>query len=89
MANIKSAKKRAKQAEKRRLHNASMRSRMRTFIKKVAHAVDTGDKDTAQTALKAAIPVIDKTAAKGVINKATAARYKSRLNARVKKLVTA
>jgi small subunit ribosomal protein S20 len=89
VANTPSAKKRAKQNEKRREHNASMRSKLRTFIKKVAYAVDAGKKEDAQAALKAVIPVIDKMAGKAVIHKSTAARYKSRLNARVKKLVTA
>jgi small subunit ribosomal protein S20 len=89
VANTPSARKRAKQSEKRRQHNASLRSTMRTFIKKVISATSAGNKEDAQTALKAAVPVIDKMATKGVIHKATAARYKSRLNARVKKLVTA
>ncbi|MGL5533628.1 MAG: 30S ribosomal protein S20, partial [Plesiomonas shigelloides] len=50
MANIKSAKKRAVQAEKRRQHNASRRSMMRTFVKKVYAAIATGNKETAMTA---------------------------------------
>ena len=87
MANTKSAKKRAIQSEKRREHNVSLRSKMRTFIKKVRLALDAGDKTLAQTTFKAAVPMIDRMASKGLIHKATAARYKSRLNARVKKLV--
>jgi small subunit ribosomal protein S20 len=89
MANIKSAIKRARQADARRLHNASIRSRMRTFIKKVRMACEAEELENAQAAFKAAVPVIDKTAQKGIIHKNTAARYKSRLNAQVKKLFLA
>lgn len=87
MANIASAKKRARQAERRRAHNMALRSMMRTAIKKVRLAIARGDKDTAQQAFREAMSVIDKVASKGVIHKAAAARYKSRLNARLKALV--
>lgn len=86
MANIKSAKKRARQAEKHRQHNASLRSMVRTYIKKVLGAVSAGDKKQAEEALKAAQPVIDRMAAKGLLHKNKAARHKSRLSATVKKL---
>lgn len=84
MANIQSAKKRARQAEKRRLHNISLKSRMRTSMKKVLKAVSAGDKDAAAAEFRAAVPEIDKAASKGLIRKNRAASYKSRLNARVK-----
>lgn len=84
MANIKSAKKRAKQAEKRRMHNMAQRSRMRTTIKKVLNLVDAGDKDAATSAYKDAVPVIDAMVNKGIVHKNKAARHKSRLNARVR-----
>jgi small subunit ribosomal protein S20 len=84
VANIQSAKKRARQAEKRRLHNVALRSRMRTSMKNVLKAVGTGNKDAANVELKAAVPAIDKAADKGLIRKNRAAAYKSRLNARVK-----
>jgi len=87
LANIKSAKKRARQAEKHRQHNASLRSMVRTYIKKVLTAVATGDKKSAEEALKAAQPVIDRMADKGLIHKNKAARHKSRLTASVKKMV--
>ena len=87
MANTKSAKKRAIQAEARRERNVSLRSKLRTFIKKVRFALEAGDKNLAQTNFKTTVPVIDKMASKGIIRKTTAARYKSRLNARVKKLI--
>ena len=84
MANSASARKRARQAEAHRLHNMALRSRMRTFVKKVLKAVNTGDKAAAQTAFKEAMPVIDSSVNKGMIHKNKAARYKSRLNARIK-----
>ena len=86
MANSPQAKKRARQAEKRRTHNASLRSLVRTNIKKVIAAVDTGDADQAKAAYTAAVPVIDRMADKGIIHKNKAARHKSRLNAQVKAL---
>lgn len=84
MANIKSAKKRAIQAEKRRQHNASRRSFTRTCIKKVIAAIAAGDKASATAALDAAKPVLDRMATKGLIHKNKAARHKSRLAAQVK-----
>ena len=86
MANIKSAQKRARQAEKTRKHNMGLRSSMRTRIKDVIKACDAGDKDAAQSAYKAAVPVIDSMVNKGIVNKNKAARHKSRMNKRVKAL---
>jgi small subunit ribosomal protein S20 len=62
------------------------RSRMRTHIKAVIMAVEKGDKDAAQAAYKAAVPVIDSMINKGIVNKNKAARHKSRLNKMVKQL---
>jgi len=86
VANIKSARKRAKQAEKTRLHKMGLRSKLRTNIKNVITAVEKGDKDAAVAAYKAAVPVIDNMINKGVVNKNKAARHKSRLNKMVKSL---
>lgn len=86
MANSAQARKRARQNEVRRLHNGSLRSRVRTSIKKVLSAIHKGEKETAATAFKAAVPTIDKMVNKGILHKNTAARYKSRLNARIKQL---
>ena len=86
MANSPQAKKRARQAEKRRNHNASLRSLVRTVIKKVNYAVEAGDAEGAQAAYTAAVPVIDRMADKGIIHKNKAARHKSRLNEQVKAL---
>lgn len=86
MANIKSAKKRALQAEKSRQHNASRRSMMRTYMKKVVNAIAAGDKEAAQAALNAAQPILARAATKGLIHKNKAARHMSRLNAQIKAL---
>ncbi len=80
MANIKSAKKRARQGEKTRQHNMGMRSLMRTKIKTVVKACDAGDKDAASVAYKDAVPVIDSMINKGIVTKNKAARHKSRMN---------
>ena len=86
MANIKSAAKRAKQAEKRRQHNAALRSRMRTAVKKVLKAVQAGDAKLAAASYREAVPEIDASAGKGLIHKNKAARHKSRLNRAVRNL---
>ena len=84
MANSPQARKRARQAEKLRRHNASLRSLVRTVLKKVVAAIDAGDAETAKTAYTEAVPVIDRMADKGILHKNKAARHKSRLNARIK-----
>ena len=86
MANSLSARKRARQAERHRMRNAALRSHVRTAIKKVEKNVDAGDKTAAEAAFKSAVPAIDRSVAKGVMRKNTAARYKSRLNRRVNDL---
>lgn len=86
MANIASAKKRSRQSEKLRLHNASQRSMLRTYIKKVTSAIEAKDKKAAEDAFKAAVPVIDSMVSKGIIHKNKASRHKSRLNSHVKAL---
>lgn len=86
MANSAQARKRARQAEKSRQRNASQRSMMRTKVKQVFAAIEAGDKSTAETALKDAVPVLDHMARKGLIHKNKAARYKSRFNAQVRAL---
>ena len=88
MANSPQARKRARQAERRRAHNASMRSRMRTSVKHVVRALDAKDAEAAGEALKKAESLLDGAAGKGLIHKNKAARHKSRLNARLKALAT-
>ena len=79
MANTAQARKRARQNEIRRKHNASLRSALRTAIKKVRKAVDAGDKAAATTMLQASQSVIDRIADKRIMHKNAAARNKSRL----------
>ena len=86
MANSAQSKKRARQQEKRRRHNASQRSMVRTYIKKVVAKVEAGSYEEAQAAFTAAQPIIDGMVNKGIMAKNQAARTKSRLNARVKAL---
>ena len=86
MANSKSAKKRAVTSEKRRIHNQSRRSMMRTLLKKVLAAIEAGDKETATKEFAAATPILDRFASKGLIHRNKAARSKSRLNAKIKAL---
>jgi small subunit ribosomal protein S20 len=86
LANSPQARKRARQNDKRRAQNASLRSLVRTKIKRVLAAIKSGDVDASQTALKDAMPIIDRMVNKGIIAKNKAARHKSRLNAKVKAL---
>jgi len=86
LANSKQAKKRAVTSEKRRQHNASRRSMMRTLVKKVLAAIAAGDKDVATKEFAAVTPILDRYASKGLIHKNKAARSKSRLNAKIKAL---
>lgn len=86
MANSPQAKKRARQNDKARAHNASLRSMVRTYLKKVVAAIEAGDAEAAKAAYAQAVPVIDRMADKGIIHKNKAARHKSRLNTQVKAL---
>lgn len=88
MANSPQARKRARQAEKRRRQNASQRSMVRTYIKRVNAAIESGEYEAANSALTDAIPVIDRMASKGIMHKNKADRHKSRLNAKVAALRT-
>jgi small subunit ribosomal protein S20 len=79
LAHHKSALKRIKQNKVKNARNKHVRSTLRTYVKRVREAVENNDLAAAKEALAAAIPVIDKTATKGVIHKANAARSVSRL----------
>ena len=83
MPNHKSAEKRQRQNEKRREINRSNRSRLRTEIKRLRTALAGGDKDAIQEVYAAAVSAIDKSVNKGVLHRNAAARYKSRLTARL------
>ncbi len=84
MANIASARKRARQTVVLNAHNGSLRSTLRTAIKAVRKAIDGGDKTVAQQQLQASTKVIDRIADKKVMHKNTASRHKSRLSAAIK-----
>jgi small subunit ribosomal protein S20 len=86
LANSAQARKRARQAEVSRRQNASQRSMLRTSIKNVVKAIEAGDAQAAQTAYARAVPLIDKSAGKGLIHKNKAARHKSRLSQHVRAL---
>ncbi|WP_444676724.1 30S ribosomal protein S20 [Halomonas sp. E19] len=86
MANSKQARKRARQAEGRRVLKASQRAMVRTYVKRVLKAINGGDHATAVSEFQKAQPVIDRIADKDVLSKKKAARMKSRLNKRIKAL---
>lgn len=84
MANTASARKRARQSEVNRARNASQRSMIRTYVKKVVKAVESKDKAAAEAAYKEMVPVLDRYSDRGMIHKNKAARHKSRLIAHIK-----
>ncbi|MCS6785609.1 MAG: 30S ribosomal protein S20 [Thiobacillaceae bacterium] len=84
MANTAQARKRARQNERRRLHNRALRSQYRTAVKKVRRAIASGDKAAAQAAFQESMSVIDRIADKKIVHKNKAARHKSRLSAAIK-----
>ncbi len=84
MANIKSAKKRAKQTVVRNARNVAQRSMLRTAVKKVIKAIDANDAAAATEAFNTAQPILDRFASRGLIHKNKAARHKSRLTARIR-----
>ena len=84
MANTKSAEKRARQAVESRARNVAQRSKARSAVRKVVEAINAGKKAEAAAALKAAAPVIDSMARKGIIHRNKAARHNSRLSAQIK-----
>jgi small subunit ribosomal protein S20 len=84
LANTAQARKRARQAQKHRLHNASRRSLLRTRIKQVLKAIETGDQAAARAAYAQAVPIIDRMVNTDLVHRNKADRHKSRLNARIK-----
>ena len=84
MANSAQARKRARQAVKQNLHNATLRSELRTAVKKVIKAIEAGDKAAAQALFNSSTSVVDSIADKKIIHKNKAARHKSRLSAAIK-----
>ncbi|MBF24376.1 MULTISPECIES: 30S ribosomal protein S20 [Alcaligenaceae] len=88
MANTAQARKRARQAIKLNKHNSSLRSMLRTSIKRVRQAIDAGDQEAANTVLRSTASIIDRVADKKIIHKNKAARHKSRLSAAVKAMAS-
>ena len=86
MANTAQARKRVRQSVVRRERNVALKSKLRTFVKNVVKAIDSGDKVLAGKNYKVAIPIIDSSVSKGIIHKNKAARYKSRLNKQILEL---
>jgi small subunit ribosomal protein S20 len=86
MANHQSAKKRIRQTARRTAVNRARTSRIRTFVKKVELAIQSGDKDTASTALREAQPELHRGVTKGVLHRNTVSRKLSRLSKRIKAL---
>jgi small subunit ribosomal protein S20 len=84
MANIASARKAARQSEKRREHNASLRSELRSAIKRVRKAIEAGDKSAARAVLRESTKILDSIADKKIVHKNKASRHKSRLSAAIK-----
>jgi len=86
MANTAQARKRARQNDKQRAHNASLKSAFRTAIKKVIKAISLGDKKVAKETFDTNVAIIDRIADKKIVHKNKAARHKSRLNSAIKAL---
>ncbi len=84
MANTAQARKRARQSVARNKHNSSLRSLLRTSIKRVRQAVEAGDQAKANEVFAKATSVIDRVADKKIIHKNKAARHKSRLSAAIR-----
>jgi small subunit ribosomal protein S20 len=89
VANTPQAKKRARQNENSRKHNASLRSMTRTYMKKVQTQIESGNYEEAQAAFKTAQPIMDGMVNKGIFTKNKVARQKSRMSAKIKALKSA
>lgn len=89
MANIKSAEKRNRQNEARKLRNRAATSTLRTQIKKMRKTIEEGDETSIQSMLSETFSMIDRTAKRGVIHGNTADRYKSRLSKAARKATEA
>lgn len=86
MANVQSAKKRIRQIKTRTARNRDRISRIRTYVRKVETAIESGDKSAAETAFRVAMPEMHRGVTKGVLHKNTVARKVSRLSARIRAL---
>jgi small subunit ribosomal protein S20 len=89
MANHVSSLKRARQTETKTAANRANKTKLRSSLRALREAITAGDEKTIATSYSTTVSILDKSVQKGVLHKNTASRYKSRLNARVKALVTA
>ena len=89
MANHVSSLKRARQTETKPAGNRANKTTLRSSLRTLREAIAAGDKKTIAATYSATVSILDKSVQKGVLHKNTASRYKGRLNARVKALVTA
>ena len=89
MANTAGSRKRARQSEKRRQHNTSQRSELRTAIKSVQKAIASGDKAAAMQVYRESVSAVDRIADKRIIHKNKASRHKSRLATQLKGMTAA
>jgi small subunit ribosomal protein S20 len=89
MANHVSSLKRARQTETKTAGNRANKTKLRSSLRTLREAIAAGDKKTIAATYSATVSILDKSVQKGVLHKNTASRYKGRLNARVKALVTA
>jgi small subunit ribosomal protein S20 len=86
VANTKSAEKAARQAQKHRVRNIALRSRMRSALRKVLAAIATGNQESARASYAEAVPAIDTLVTKKIVHRNKAARHKSRLAARIRQM---
>jgi small subunit ribosomal protein S20 len=86
VANTKSAEKAARQAQKHRIRNIALRSRMRSALRKVLAAIASGNQQSARTSYAEAVPAIDTLVTKKIVHRNKAARHKSRLAARIRQM---
>ncbi|MFO1455684.1 MAG: 30S ribosomal protein S20 [Steroidobacteraceae bacterium] len=86
MANTKSAEKAARQADKHRARNVTLRSRVRSAIRKVNEAIVAGKKDEAKAGYREAVSLVDALVNKRIVHRNKASRHKSRLAAKLKAL---
>lgn len=86
MATHKSAKKRIRQTERRTVINGARRGRIRTFVRKVEEAIESGDRGQAESAMQNAMPELHRGVLRGILHKNTAARKISRLTKRINSL---
>ena len=89
MANLKSSKKRIRSNERKRVQNVTVRSSVRTIIKRVEQAIEQGNAQLAEERLSEASSSLDSAATKGVIRKNTSSRNKSRLAKKINAIKTA